>query len=180
MLSDNNSNDSSDPGRLLMDVTSQEALDIVEDAAADKGGTVLVGLPREELSLQNHHNQLPQQQPNQAPHQQQHNQQSIDSGRETPDSMKSVDQQTDPATTHLWQVLARNNGNSGQAQQLLQHIFTAQSLVHSYSMGGGGGGGGGAGNTMSLAKVGTRLHHSISVDRHIIMVYCLCFAIKKW
>lgn len=64
------SNDSSDPGRLQMDINSQDSDD----------------------SKFNH-------------------KQIVDSGRETPDSLKSEDHGTDPATTQLWQALARTTGN---------------------------------------------------------------------
>lgn len=63
------SNDSSDPGRLQMDINSQDSDD----------------------SKFNH-------------------KQIVDSGRETPDSLKSEDHGTDPATTQLWQALARTTG----------------------------------------------------------------------
>lgn len=66
----NDSNDSSDPGRLQMDINSQDSDD----------------------SKFNH-------------------KQIVDSGRETPDSLKSEDHGTDPATTQLWQALARTTGN---------------------------------------------------------------------
>lgn len=72
-----NSNDGSDPGRLQIDINSQEAID-----AEDSKSKLAVSF----------------------------NKHFVDSGRETPDSMKSEDQGTDPATTQLWQALARTTG----------------------------------------------------------------------
>lgn len=75
------SNDSSDPGRLQMDINSQEALEIEETKMKN--------------NIYNNCNSR---------------QQIVDSGRETPDSLKSSeDHATDPATTQLWQALATGN-----------------------------------------------------------------------
>ncbi|KAG4072250.1 hypothetical protein HA402_004182 [Bradysia odoriphaga] len=83
------SNDSSDPGRLQMDINSQDSDD----------------------SKFNH-------------------KQIVDSGRETPDSLKSEDHGTDPATTQLWQALARTtvNGGGNEATQLLRQMINCRSL----------------------------------------------------
>lgn len=98
------SNDSSDPGRLQMDISSQEALDI--DDAKTKYGF--------------------------------NNRQMIDLGRETPDSMKSDDHGTDPATTQLWQALARTTGMCGGFFVFFCCCCCEISIFVSLSVNGGG------------------------------------------
>ncbi|KAJ6649846.1 GATA-binding factor A [Pseudolycoriella hygida] len=83
------SNDSSDPGRLQMDIHSQDS----DDSKFNQ-------------------------------------KQTVDSGRETPDSLKSDDHGTDPATTQLWQAFARTtvNGGSNEATELLRQMINCRSL----------------------------------------------------
>lgn len=111
--SNDNSNDSSDPGRLQMDINSQEA----HDAASDDVKPFLGGRGFFQGNNQAHRNTQRQQQV------------IVDSGRETPDSMKSEDHATDPATTQLWQALARTTVNGGsEATHLLRQMINCRSL----------------------------------------------------
>lgn len=111
--SDNESNDS-DPGRLQMDISSSQEV----DGDGDMGD---VGRSSSSpVKLIYKHNRSYN-----------NNTQSIaDSGRDTPESNKSDDHRTDPATTQLWQALARSTGNgaNNQATQLLRQMITCRTL----------------------------------------------------
>lgn len=93
--SDIDSNDS-DPDRLQMDISSSQDID---DGNATRGTS-------SPMKIAHKHNR------SQSNKQHQQQQSIIDSGRETPDSNKSDDHRTDPATTQLWQALARTTGTS--------------------------------------------------------------------
>lgn len=88
--SDIDSNDS-DPDRLQMDISSSQEVD---DLNAGRGTSSPVKMVYKHNRSQNN----------------KHQQVTIDSGRETPESNKSDDHRTDPATTQLWQALARTTG----------------------------------------------------------------------
>lgn len=93
--SDIDSNDS-DPERLQMDISSSRDND---DGNAGRVTSSQVKIVQKlKRSQMNEH--LQQQQA------------IIDSGRETPESNKSDDHRTDPATTQLWQALARTTGKT--------------------------------------------------------------------
>lgn len=87
--SDIDSNDS-DPDRLQMDISSSQEVD---DANAGRRTTSPVKMVYKHNRSQNNKHHV-----------------TIDSGRETPESNKSDDHRTDPATTQLWQALARTTG----------------------------------------------------------------------
>lgn len=86
--SDNDSNDS-DPGRLEMDISSSHDNndDTINDAGRCSSSPVKL-IYKHNRSFNNN----------------------TPSGRETPESNKSDDHRTDPATTQLWQALARSTG----------------------------------------------------------------------
>nr|XP_040239708.2 GATA zinc finger domain-containing protein 16 isoform X1 [Anopheles coluzzii]XP_040239709.2 GATA zinc finger domain-containing protein 16 isoform X1 [Anopheles coluzzii]XP_040239712.2 GATA zinc finger domain-containing protein 16 isoform X1 [Anopheles coluzzii]XP_049465060.1 GATA zinc finger domain-containing protein 16 isoform X1 [Anopheles coluzzii]XP_049465061.1 GATA zinc finger domain-containing protein 16 isoform X1 [Anopheles coluzzii]XP_049465062.1 GATA zinc finger domain-containing len=134
--------DSSDSGRLQMDISSQDAH---SECAADELKL------RNSLHLNNNNNHLHQ-----------HQQQQMDQlGRETPDSMNSIEEQhhqqqqavvaaavaaavhqlpfgsladtTDPTMAQLWQALAQNpnlivNGGGNEATALLRKMINARNL----------------------------------------------------
>lgn len=139
-----NSNDSSDPGRLQMDINSQEA----HDAAANDDMKPYMGRGFYHGNHRTIH-QVQRQPPV-----------IVDSGRETPDSMQSEDHGTDPATTQLWQALARTTVNGGsEASHLLRQMISCRSL--GLPMPNSMGISGGSGNEpMSLTKVGLTLEPS--------------------
>lgn len=85
--SDNESNDS-DPGRLEMDISSSHDND---DANNDMGKNLSSPVKLIYKHNRSFNNNTP-------------------SGRDTPESNKSDDHRTDPATTQLWQALARSTG----------------------------------------------------------------------
>lgn len=87
--SDNESNDS-DPGRLQMDISSSHDMDDGTDAGIDRCSSSPVKLVYKHNRSYNNNTA---------------------SGRETPESNKSDDHRTDPATTQLWQALAGSTGN---------------------------------------------------------------------
>lgn len=130
--SDNDSNDS-DPGRLQMDISSSQEVDDGEGGNAGRGSSSPVKLVyKHNRSYNNNTSSM------------------IDSGRDTPESNKSDDHRTDPATTQLWQALARStgihlplnsneqnfdtiyfgigNGGGNEATQLLRQMITCRSL----------------------------------------------------
>lgn len=86
--SDNDSNDS-DPGRLEMDISSSHDNDDGNSDAAGRCSSSPVKL------VYKHNRSFNNNTP---------------SGRDTPESNKSDDHRTDPATTQLWQALARSTG----------------------------------------------------------------------
>lgn len=85
--SDNDSNDS-DPGRLEMDISSSHDND---DGNSDAGRCSSSPVKLVYKHNRSFNNNTP-------------------SGRDTPESNKSDDHRTDPATTQLWQALARSTG----------------------------------------------------------------------
>lgn len=85
--SDNDSNDS-DPGRLEMDISSTHDND---DGISDAGRCSSSPVKLVYKHNRSFNNNTP-------------------SGRDTPESNKSDDHRTDPATTQLWQALARSTG----------------------------------------------------------------------
>lgn len=138
--SNEHSNDSSDPGRLQMDINSQEAQEAAAAAAEDAKPYLGRGF------YQNNHRNSQQMQRQQA---------TVDSGRETPDSMQSEDHGTDPATTQLWQALARTTVNGGsEATQLLRQMINCRTLgIPMPNSMGISGGSGNPQEPMSLTKV---------------------------
>lgn len=121
--------DSSDSGRLQMDISSQDA-----DGTTDE-------IKRSNINNNNNNNNH------------HHNSQLDHIGRETPDSLNSLEEQqhlqqaqihlgqqfsaladgADPATTQLWQALAHNtnlivNGAGNEATQLLRKMINARTL----------------------------------------------------
>lgn len=89
MDSDNESNDS-DPGRLQMDISSTHD----NDDGCDTADALRCSSSPVKLVYK---------------HNRSYNNNTM-SGRETPESSKSDDHRTDPATTQLWQALARSTG----------------------------------------------------------------------
>lgn len=87
--SDNDSNDS-DPGRLQMDISSSHG----NDDGNDANDSMRCSSSPVKLVYKHHRS---------------YNNNTM-SGRETPESNKSDDHRTDPATTQLWQALARSTG----------------------------------------------------------------------
>lgn len=111
--SDNDSNDS-DPGRLQMDISSSQEVDD-GDAMGDArrcSSTPVKLVYKHNRSYNNNTTSI------------------ADSGRDTPESNKSDDHRTDPATTQLWQALARSTGNGAgnEATQLLRQMITCRTL----------------------------------------------------
>ncbi|XP_055295928.1 uncharacterized protein DDB_G0283357 [Sitodiplosis mosellana] len=106
--SDNDSNDS-DPGRLEMDISSSH--DNNDDANNEAGRCSSTPVKLIYKHNRSFNNNTP-------------------SGRDTPESNKSDDHRTDPATTQLWQALARSTGNGAgnEATQLLRQMITCRSL----------------------------------------------------
>ncbi|XP_031623196.1 putative uncharacterized protein DDB_G0286901 [Contarinia nasturtii] len=106
--SDNDSNDS-DPGRLEMDISSSHDNDDTNNDAVGRCSSSPVKL------IYKHNRSFNNNTP---------------SGRDTPESNKSDDHRTDPATTQLWQALARSTGNGAgnEATQLLRQMITCRSL----------------------------------------------------
>lgn len=88
--SDNDSNDS-DPGRLEMDISSSH--DNNDDINNDIGRCSSTPVKLIYKHNRSFNNNTP-------------------SGRDTPESNKSDDHRTDPATTQLWQALARSTGKN--------------------------------------------------------------------
>lgn len=110
--SDNDTNDS-DPGRLQMDISSsQDAEDGEQNDRARYASTPVKLVYKHNRSFNNNTTPI------------------IDSGRDTPESNKSDDHRTDPATTQLWQALARSTGNGAgnEATQLLRQMITCRTL----------------------------------------------------
>lgn len=89
--SDMDSNDS-DPDRLQMDISSSQEVDDGGGGAGRVTSSPVKMVYKHNRSFSNKKQQI------------------IDSGRETPESNKSDDHRTDPATTQLWQALARTTG----------------------------------------------------------------------
>lgn len=102
--SDNESNDS-DPGRLQMDISSTHDNDDGMD------GNESIRCSSSPVKLVYKHNRSF------------NNNKS--SGRDTPESNKSDDHRTDPATTQLWQALARSTGKN----QLVLFIYMFQLIL---------------------------------------------------
>nr|XP_029732603.1 box A-binding factor [Aedes albopictus] len=132
--------DSSDSGRLQMDISSQDA---GSECTTDE-----LKRSNNNNNNNNHHHHHHQQQ-----HQMDHH-----IGRETPDSLNSLEEQqhlhqaqihlsqqfgalvegADPATTQLWQALAQNtnlivNGAGNEATQLLRKMINARTLGLQFS-----------------------------------------------
>lgn len=110
--SDNDSNDS-DPGRLQMDISSSHEIEDGDMGDAGRCSSSPVKMVyKHNRSYNNNTTSI------------------IDSGRDTPESNKSDDHRTDPATTQLWQALARStgNGNGNEATQLLRQMITCRTL----------------------------------------------------
>lgn len=108
--SDNDSNDS-DPGRLQMDISSSQDDGDAHDVGRCSSSPVKL-VYKHNRSYNNNKTSI------------------TDSGRDTPESNKSEDNRTDPATTQLWQALARTTGNGGgnEATQLLRQMITCRTL----------------------------------------------------
>lgn len=112
--SDNDSNDS-DPGRLQMDISSSQEIEDGDNMMGDVGrcsSSPVKLVYKHNRSYNNNTTSI------------------VDSGRDTPESNKSDDHRTDPATTQLWQALARSTGNGAgnEATQLLRQMITCRTL----------------------------------------------------
>nr|AAW31745.1 GATA transcription factor GATAb-1 [Aedes aegypti] len=137
--------DSSDSGRLQMDISSQDA---GSECTTD------------DLKRSNNNNNNNNHHHHHHHHHNQHQQHQMDHhiGRETPDSLNSLEEQqhlqqaqihlsqqfgaladgADPATTQLWQALAQNtnlivNGAGNEATQLLRKMINARTLGLQFS-----------------------------------------------